>query len=850
MKKFEHKPKFTSTFLVLMLLVSALLIVLPVAAQDYDYSKTTYAYIGATPNPVGVNQEVLLHVGITDYLYVVSDSWKGLTVTVTDPNGEEQTLGPFKTDSTGGTGAIFVPSMVGTYTFQTHFPAQTYTWSSPPTFDPEFVGTIMYEADDSEILELVVNEDPKQYYSPSSLPNEYWSRPIDGQNREWFTIGGNWVERPANSYAPYNDYAPETPHILWTDWLELGGVAGGATGTHAFDCGDAYEGKFESSVVLGGILFYNKFHSGLAGGPATQEVVAINMHTGETLWQKPLTAPDGSIHRLAFGQVFYFDSFNYHAVFDFLWATESIFDMTTFTSTNIWHAFDPLTGVWQYSIENVPSGSIMFGASTTNRGPNGEILIYNINTAAGWMAKWNSTRVLYGDGEGFDTGSFRPYNQVFDATAGYEYNVTIPTDLSGAVRFITEDKAVGNDVSGWGGIGDEPVNQWCISLEDGDLLWENTWVPPEGDLGIAYGSSSAEDGIFTLQSKETRQVWAFDLENGEEIWGPTDPMPYLGIYGMGCSIAEGKVIVTANMAGTVNAYDSQTGDLIWTYDARDPFNEMLWGDSWPIETVFITDGKVYLGHSEHSPVDPKPRGAPFICLDLDDGTVVWRANGLFRQTSWGGPAVIGDSIIATMDSYDQRIYAIGKGASKTTLSASPKGATVGSSVLLEGMITDISPGTDDIEITKRFPNGVPAVADESMSEWMLYVYKQMNRPTDTKGVTVIFAAVDPKGNYMDIDRTTTDPNGYYSFSFRPELEGIYTIIATFEGTEGYYGSFAQTAVVVDPAHAAATSMEPEKPVDATEPTQAPLITTEIAIVLAVAVLAAVAVVAYWTLRRK
>ncbi|MCW4016332.1 MAG: hypothetical protein NWF06_08180, partial [Candidatus Bathyarchaeota archaeon] len=309
------------------------------------------------------------------------------------------------------------------------------------------------------------------------------------------------------------------------------------------------------------------------------------------------------------------------------------------------------------------------------------------------------------------------------------------------------------------------------------------------------------------------------------------------------------------MAGVIKAFDADTGAELWSYDAKDPYNEILWGNSWPIYAVFITDGKIYLGHSEHSPVDPKPRGAPFICIDLNDGSEIWRADGLCRQTDWGGTAIIGDSIIATMDSYDQRIYALGKGASKTTVTASPKSATVGSSVILEGMITDISPGTNDITISTRFPHGVPAVADESMSEWMLYVYKQMARPTNTQGVTVIFCAVDPNGNYMDIDRTTTDSNGYYSFAFRPELEGIYTIIATFEGTEGYYGSFAQTAITVDSAPAAATPIEPEEPepevpVEPTEPVQTPLITTEIAIIIGVVAVAAIAAVVFVLLRRR
>jgi len=799
MEKTKFKSKISTIALILLLTISALIVALPTATAQYVYSKTTHAYIGATPNPIGINQQVLLHIGITDYLNIVTDGWEGLTATVTKPDGSTETLGPFRTDSTGGTGTIFVPTLVGTYTFQTHFPEQAYTWTTPPLFDPELNGAILYKASNSEILELTVTEEAQAYYQPTPLPTEYWTRPIDGQHREWSTIAGNWLERPVNSYAPYNDYAPDTAHVLWAKALELGGLAGGDMGEHAFDCGDAYEGKFSGTVVIGGILFYNKMFSGLAGGLTSQLVGAVDLHTGEELWSRPLTDSTGKIHRLAFGQTYYFDNFNYHAVFDYLWATESSFDFATFTFVNKWHAFDPFTGEWVYSMENVPSGSIMFGASTTMRGPQGEILIYNINTAAGWMALWNSSRVIFGDAGGFETGSWRPHGQTWNATRGYQSNITIPTGLPGEVRFVLQDRVVGNDVSGWANIGDQPINQWCVSLVTGDLLWQTTWQPPEGDLGVTWGAASLEDGIFTLQAKETRQVWGFDIDTGHEIWGPTDSMPYLGIYGMISNIAYGKVFVAARMAGVVNAFDAQTGNLVWTYDASDPYNEILWGNNWPVQPVFITDGKIYLGHSEHSPVDPKPRGAPFICLDAEDGTETWRIDGFFRQTDWGGRAVIGDSIMATMDSYDQQIYAVGKGPSATTVGIQNDVIKLGESTILKGKVTDVSPGTEDPAVKLRFPMGVPAITDESMSGWMNYVYKQFVRPADATGVPVKIEIVDPNGAYAWIGTATSDMDGNYAYSFVPQTKGQYMIIATFAGSASYYGSHAITYLTVDSA---------------------------------------------------
>ena len=55
--------------------------------------------------------------------------------------------------------------------------------------------------------------------------------------------------------------------------------------------------------------------------------------------------------------------------------------------------------------------------------------------------------------------------------------------------------------------------------------------------------------------------------------------------------------------------------------------------------------------------------------------------------------------------------------------------------MIKGTVTDISAGTKQDQQAARFPNGVPAVSDESQSAWMEYVYMQKPRPTNVTGVT-------------------------------------------------------------------------------------------------------------------
>jgi len=196
-----------------------------------------------------------------------------------------------------------------------------------------------------------------------------------------------------------------------------------------------------------------------------------------------------------------------------------------------------------------------------------------------------------------------------------------------------------------------------------------------------------------------------------------------------------------------------------------------------------------------------PGGAPFTCFNATTGEVIWRADGLFLSTRWGGRAIIGDSIIATIDSYDNRIYAIGKGPSQTTVVIENDVTTQGNSVMIKGKVTDVSPGTEDIKLKLRFPNGVPAVSDESMSDWMLYVYKQFEAPADVKGVEVFILVEDPNGDYYSAT-VTADNTGAFSHMWAPAIVGEYKVTAVFEGSNSYYTSFATTAFGVDAAKAA------------------------------------------------
>ena len=571
--------------------------------------------------------------------------------------------------------------------------------------------------------------------------------------------------------------------------------------------------------------------------------------TGEELWFRNNT-------RLTFGQLFYWDSFNYHGVFPYLWELVQTFNFATFQSENIWNAYDPLTGEWAYSIARVPSGTRLYGSK-------GEIYIYTINLEQGWITLWNSSRTVQPQNTGGQAdgswGSAANIQKTFDAETGIEWNKTIPMGLPGRIQenegavsqvgiraIFLQDRVIGSTAPDLGQVlNDDPVTTWGVSLkpgQEGTLLFNETWQPPSGDLTMSWGAASTEDGVFTLWAKEQRAHFGFSLDTGKQIWGPTESQEQLDIYGIQNNIVDGKLF-SAGMGGVVYCYDVKTGTRLWSTTVDDPYTEILWSNNWPLPvSLFVSDGKIYLTHSEHSPVDPKGRGAPFLCLNVENGDVVFRIDGAFRGTDWGANAIIGDGIIATMDTYDQRIYAIGKGPSATKISIQDDVISKGDSVLITGKVTDISAGTESNAIKARFPDGVPAIADEDMSDWMLFVYKQFPMPMDASGVEVVIEAVDPNGNYFVIDKVTSDATGLFMKMWKPETEGEYTIIARFEGSKAYWQSHATTALGVGPAVSPSGPITPETP-------ETPLITTEVALVIVVAI-AAIVIIAFLALRKR
>ncbi|PVX27346.1 MAG: hypothetical protein CW716_02760 [Candidatus Bathyarchaeum sp.] len=781
--KNKKTSKISMITLITILTVSALLTSFPAISAQQTIQ--TYPYLGVIPNPVQVNQPVLFHIGISHQRTNVNEGWEGLWITITDPEGIESTITDIRTDSTGGTGVPFTPTKLGTYECVGHFPETAI--SVTPMFGGDPYDQV-YLASDTEIIELVVNNDPAQYYPGHAQPTEYWTRPINAQFYEWGEISGDWLW-PAGSYtmpprAKYhagNADAPEAAHVLWTKPYTQGGLASYDLGKVQYEMGDAYELKFMGSVIMSGVLYYNRYEDQGSDPELDQDVVAVDLKTGEELWVK-----NWNNERLAFGQTFYWDSYNYHGVFGYLWTDSGASGFGT-AGTGTWKAYDPLSGRWEYTMENVPGGYNLYG-------PKGEIYRYIVDTNQGTVSLWNSSRVVS------NAGSWRPQGNTYDATTGIEWTVPIPTDLSGSVcSYHLFDKIVGSTAGGiFGGTSPEITN-WAIDVSpgnEGTLIFQTTETLEVAGMTLVYSETIPENDVLIISAKEDRRYYAFSLTDGSLKW-VTEPENYIGAFydkWYGPAYGYGKFF-TGRVSGVVTCYDLENGSVLWNYDVQDKYNEITWGHNFHIAYHFLADGKICLSYSEHSPINPIPRGGPLVVLDVENGTVLWELSWI--NNWWGGHVMIGDSTMVGLNGYDNRLYAIGKGPSQTTVEAPLTALKQGESVIIRGTVTDVSPGTEQYALTARFPNGVPAVADECMTDWMQYVYMQYEKP-DVEGVKVFVKVQDPNGEWYS-ETVTTDSNGMFSMMWAPSIVGEYHVTAMFEGSKSYYPSESTTSFGVDQA---------------------------------------------------
>jgi hypothetical protein len=839
--------------LFLMSTIAVTLVALPVAnAHTPPWNIPTFAFVSATPNPVGVGQQAIIVFWI-DKAFVNSAIGNDIRphdykLTITKPDGTKETMNwPYVSDPTSSQYTLYTPDQVGTYTLKFDYAGQTYTWSGTyqnDTYLPSTASTT-----------LTVQQEPVAGPPSYPLPTEYWTRPIEGQNTGWWTVSSNWLGSSdyVTSGSPqiFIDFqpdgtAPNSAHIMWTKPVNDGGVVGGSDlgrQGNVFYTGSSYNERFAQPIIMNGRLFYELPYGNSATGGG---FICVDLRTGERLWWANTTG----IGAPSFGYYYSYDSPNQHGVLP---------NGLLFTS-NFARSYDPSTGIpTTMNITSAPS------ASPVNEvyGPSGEHLRYIITNLGNatrpnyYLAQWNSSKV-FGAGTGLSPASWYSGTVNASLAVNYDWNITVPWLMSGAtiVWTLYDDLILGRNgslptVGSW-----TPYTMWALSLKSasrGQMLWMKTYEAPPGNVTVLQGPLDEETRVFALVYKETMQWIGYSLDDGRQLWGPTPHQTDFDYYQFAMipfdsmpfgKVAYGKLYSSA-YGGICYCYDMKNGSLLWTYGNGGPGNsskagtESAW-PNWPMFIFAIADGKLYLGQGEHSANTPLYKDELVRCIDAYTGKEIWTIMGFSGYRTRSGMAVA-DGFMVYCNHYDMQIYCFGKGPSSATVESPLIAITAGDTGVIQGTVMDIASGTNQPEQAARFPNGVPAVSDDSMTAWMEYVYMQKPRPTNATGVEVTLDAVDPNGNFVHLGTVTSDTSGTFGYAWTtPDIPGKYTIIATFAGSDSYWPSYAETYAFVSEAPPSPT------PTPAAVP---PPDTTLTIIGMGIAIIIAVALAAIW-IRRK
>ena len=857
----------------LMFSMTASMMLVPTAKAATALTVKDYAYISVSTNPVGVGQSLEVIMWMNQIIFGADPlnniRFQGYELIVTAPDGTNtsEALPAVTSDPTSALDYSFTPTTVGTYTLTFIFPGQTYTYPEQITiFGPNTAYLGAYYEPASASTSLTVQSTPISAIPATPLPTAYWTRPIYGENSNWYTISSNWLGLGSPGYSgignspnlganeeqfPTQDVGPLTAHIMWTKPLQSGGIVGGNNfviqGDSYFE-GSAYEQRFDNPLILDGMLYYTEPIS--TTEPSSGPTVCVDLQTGQQIWSST------AVPALSFGYIYDAQDPNEHGVWP---------PMLVASEGSTWQVFDADTGDPLFNVTNVPSGVTLLG-------PEGEYLVVSLvnlgpttmtpygpvpsGPTSWYLQEWNSSRLwdnLYSgpsttpdipppisEGQIACNAQGVPTGQTVDATwtggyilyegtptyvaSLYDFNVSVPV-LNGLsvtdVGAILGDELLcysgnlpseGADLF-FGSPSATPYTYYGINLNAtvgsvGEKLWSNTLQPPTGNITVIEAGIDPVNNVFVEEYRETMQFVGYSLSTGDKLWGPTPEQAALDYYGspgsgsLADAIDYGKIYSSA-YAGLLYCYDTKTGDLLWTFGNGGAGNSTNSGVESPFGNYPTFVNAIGNG------VVYLVTTEHTIETPIFKGALVRAVNATTGQQIWALSDYTGEFLsdsFAMADGYATFFNGYDNQIYVVGRGPSQTTASVqpyGSDVVISGTVMDVSTGTKQTEQAGDFPNGVPCASDASMSAWMGYVYQQQPEPTNFTGVQVQIAVLDSNGNHYPIGTATTDASGSYSLTWAPTISGNFTVYATFAGTNGYWPSSAEAHFYASPPAATA-----------------------------------------------
>ncbi|MGD6808744.1 MAG: hypothetical protein ACQCN3_03510 [Candidatus Bathyarchaeia archaeon] len=791
----------------------------PLASGVSVNETTVSAHLSFRPNPIGVGQSVLVNYW-TSPAPGANRYHPEYIVRITPPNGSVITIEKPSFVADGTQWFEFVPDVNGTWKLQfeftgTYFPAGRYFRGNivDPNFtDPTATGmsapsnyqAVYYKPDTTLEQTLIVQDDMVSSWPAIPLPTDYWTRPVAFENREWWSILGNYpwwgpsgipeeawqmyypgttsVYNPRSQFTPWVQ-GPNSAHVVWKRMLSFEGIVGGDAGIASLGYElSGYGGK--PSIILFGRGYQTISRVSETSQAAQTCWQCYDIRTGEVFWERPLYAGESAPNLIEYGTQTFSGSGVVGA--DIIPGQPSLLSI----SNGYLRKYNPLTGAMTGNISIAPltTGTYYMNGycltlqnSGSSANPNYRLINWTTigsgNFASRIISNTSYTENNLPQVIDYSTMMGANISDVSDGTGSYSKMRIIGFNLrTGEITFnkiIEEPQYSGSsNIADHGKIAVLSARGYYVALDlaTGNIAWtgEQMAYPWDSSGFGTYGVQSAYGMLFR---EAYSGVYAFDWDTGKIVWKFESPatFPYEG------------------------SYTNENGTTVYPFDAP----------------AIIADGKMFVYNSEHTPATPYIRGWKLYAINITNGEKVWDV--MIPGAAWfsGTDLAVSDGYLSVggADGYQ---YIIGRGLSATTVTTSSKTPASGTTIQIEGTVLDQSPAQP----------GTPCVSHDSMGTQMNYLHRQQpqNGITGTEtitGVPVTLTAIDPNGNPQTIDTVTT--NGYYgtfSCAWTPNMEGKWTIIASFAADDSYGSSSAATDIEVG---AAPQSTEPTTSAQAVNP---------------------------------
>jgi hypothetical protein len=760
-----------------------------------DSTLETISHLSFNPNPVGVGQPVTCFMWLSPPVHA-SRYFSDFKVIMIDPDGKQETTSTktYRADTTGW--LTFTPDKTGTWQIKFefpggYFPPGNYTVAGGGALGSQvtsFTQSIYYEPSQDGPYNLTVQEEPVPIHPESPLPTDYWERPVEPENREWWSIlgyypatgvvgnaeDGVWPNDTSTYmsnywYIPYVQ-APNTPHIMWKQQYAMGGLMGAGLERNSWI---GLRGGLPS-IIYAGRCYQTITKS--VNGVATNFWTCYDLRTGEIYWEQTgiTQIPTMVTFNTGYGDVPGSQPQWGRRVF------------LTYVGGGRLIDYDPYTGA-VVSGRNVSIAPLSSGTLYANLDFPYFLSVQDLGSAAApdryRLVNWT----VYGDyAMNMAMVNYRlqimsniswPFRRLSNLV-DYEAGVAVNTQS-------TYNAAMGASID---------ANITAVDLYTGNVLWSTMAGVPFN----AWPASIADHGKVALRF-EDGHFYCWDIRTGQKLWTSeysSWPWGVFGAYGIG---SYGGNIIFPQYDG-IAAYDWDTGKVTWLYQAKEDYPyDSPYQDSYPFfcSQPLTADGKIYSVNSEHTPTQPLTRGWRLHCINATTGEGIWSIPFFIEAGPGANPCAVADGYLVGQNGYDGTTYCFGKGKSQTTVTAPSAEVQVGQKFTITGTVLDMSPAQ----------SGTAAISEEYMGVWMEYLHMQRPKPANATGVSVTLTAIDPNHNLINIGTATSDTNGVYGFTWTPEVPGLYQIMANFAGSESYGSSTASTyltAIEAPPATAQPT----------------------------------------------